>query len=499
MKRKVLSMLMAGCLVVGSSSMTLAAEKKCYNPTPKCTNEDCIVHAHSSVTKVLRCKKHHRHNARCYTIKVKKLTALEKAEKVLLARMNVNRALKDMSYLSEKIGPRVSTTNEEYQSAQYIQKQFRKMGYRATIQPFDVMGSATSEVKNGDTVITSKAFKGSTATTGINAEVVYCGLGAAADFENVDVTGKIVLLKRGTVTFVEKVQNATNAGAAAVVMFNTGENAYAGSCNPNCVPAVGIGLSDGEALVAKLDAGEQVNLNVVVNEPEMLTSWNVVATQKPYDRRDKNNTNEIVCITAHHDSVALAPGANDNASGTVAMLEIARAMKGLDIDKEIRFIACGSEEVGLLGSKAYVASLTEDEKSRVVGSFNMDMVATAYSTAEKNCTELAVYTNSGEENAVTDAMSLAGKRLACLSTDEVEYNGDYDGPMGSSDHVPFEAAGMPASLFINVDPALKGNPRSAIEPYYHKPTDVMANVTKDRLERTIKLVGLAVYHTLNTK
>ena len=125
----------------------------------------------------------------------------------------------------------------------------------------------------------------------------------------------------------------------------------------------------------------------------------------------------------------------------------------------------------------------------------MDMVATAYAP----CTELAVYTNDGEENAVTDAMSLAGKRLACLSNDMVEYNGDFDGPMGSSDHVPFQRAGIASSLFINVDPAKKDVPRSAIEPYYHKPEDVMAHVSSDRLERTIKLVGLAVYDTLNVK
>lgn len=492
MKRKVLSILMAGCLVIGSSSMALAAEK----PYSKCTNDLCIVHPKPKTEKVLRCKKIHRHNAKCYKIIVNKSTKLETAEKLLLKKMNVNRALKDMSYLSKTIGPRVTGTNEEYQSAKYIQKQFRLMGYKANIESFQYQGSATGEVTEANTAFTTRVFRNSPTTAGITSEVVYCGLGSVDEFANVDVKGKIVLVQRGKLTYIEKVQNAIDAGAAAVVMYNTsGTSATSGQAVADGIPAVGITMADGEALVARINAGETITLSVVVNAPEMITSWNVVASQKPIDRKDKNNSNEIVYVTAHHDSVPLAPGANDNGSGTVAMLEIARAIKGLDIDKEVRFVACGSEEVGLLGSSAHVANLTEDEKSRIVGSFNADMVATAY----EPCSELAVYTNDGKENAVTDAMSLAGKKLACLSTDTVDYNGDYDGPMGSSDHVPFQNAGIAASLFINVDPAKKDNPRSAIEPYYHKPEDVMSNVSKARLERTIKLMGLAVYNTLNVE
>ncbi len=226
------------------------------------------------------------------------------------------------------------------------------------------------------------------------------------------------------------------------------------------------------------------------------TSWNVVATRKPTTTKnkvDKNDSDEIVHVTAHYDSVKNSPGANDNASGTAAMLEIAKSMNNIDIDKEVRFIACGAEEVGLRGSKAYVDSLTDDEVERSVGNFNLDMVATAY----EPCTELAVYTYNQGENVVTDAMKKAGEQLAHLSTDTVDYNGEYDAPMGSSDHVYFALRGIPSALFINVDPAKKLDPRSAIEPYYHKPEDNMSNLSEERLERTIKLVGLAVVDTLN--
>ena len=233
-----------------------------------------------------------------------------------------------------------------------------------------------------------------------------------------------------------------------------------------------------------------------IREGKEVTSWNVIATMKPGVKgikNDKNDTNKIIHLTAHYDSVLKAPGANDNASGVASMLEIAKSMNSMDIDKEVRFIACGSEEVGLKGSYAYVNSLTEDEINRSEGNFNLDMVATAY----EPCTELAVYTYNQGENVITDYMKKAGQKISYLSNDKVEYNGEYDGVMGSSDHVPFAQKGIPSALFINVDPAKKDNPRSAIEPYYHKPEDYTGNVSIDRLERSIKLVGLATLDALN--
>lgn len=296
---------------------------------------------------------------------------MEKLEKVFLNRVNENRAMNHIEVLSEDIGVRVSGTQEEYEAAKYIEKQFKSMGYKTEIQEFKFV--------------------------------------------------------RG---------------------------------------------------------GEEV------------TSWNVIATMKPGVKgikNDKEDTNKIVYLTAHYDSVPKAPGANDNASGVASMLEIAKSMTSMDIDKEVRFVACGSEEVGLKGSYAYVDSLTEDEINRSEGNFNLDMVATAY----EPCSELAVYTYNQGENVITDYMKKAGEKISYLSNNEVEYNGGYDGPMGSSDHVPFAEKGIPSALFINVDPEKKDNPRSAIEPYYHKPEDHTGNVSIDRLERTVKLVGLATLDALN--
>lgn len=413
-----------------------------------------------------------------------------------------SRAFNHIRYLADTIGPRIVGTNEEYQAAQYIKKQFDKLGYDSEIQEFSyASGKGTSSLKLGQEVINSSAFTGSKATDGeISSEIVYCNLGSEEDFAKVDVKGKIAFVERGTVSFVDKVTNAANSGAVALVMYNNTSGISTGSVGDVSVPAVGIERQAGLSLLEKLNKGESVKLSLEVGKSPSTTSWNVVAKQGARGN-DSENTDEIVYISAHLDSVAKAPGANDNASGVAAMIEIANAIKDLDTDREIRFIACGAEEVGLKGSAAYVKTLSKDELDRSIGNFNLDMVATNYEA----CSELAVYTNKGVKNVVTDAVKEAGKRLESNSTNFTSYDGNHevkkDGnlvSMGSSDHVSFDNVGIPSALFINGDPEKLHDPRSALEPYYHKPTDHTEHASQERLERTIKLIGSAIYETVDT-
>ncbi|MGU7939665.1 Fn3-like domain-containing protein [Streptococcus suis] len=83
-------------------------------------------------------------------------------------------------------------------------------------------------------------------------EYVYAGIGQASDFDGLDLTGKLALIKRGTITFSEKIANATAAGAVGVVIFNS----RPGEANVSmqlddiaiAIPSVFIPLEFGEAL-----------------------------------------------------------------------------------------------------------------------------------------------------------------------------------------------------------------------------------------------------------
>ncbi|CYV47283.1 subtilisiN-like serine protease [Streptococcus suis] len=83
-------------------------------------------------------------------------------------------------------------------------------------------------------------------------EYVYAGIGQASDFDGLDLTGKLALIKRGTITFSEKIANATAAGAVGVVIFNSrpGEANVSMQLDDTAIaiPSVFIPLEFGEAL-----------------------------------------------------------------------------------------------------------------------------------------------------------------------------------------------------------------------------------------------------------
>ncbi|AWL26032.1 S8 family serine peptidase [Streptococcus suis] len=85
-------------------------------------------------------------------------------------------------------------------------------------------------------------------------EYVYVGIGQASDFDGLDLTGKLALIKRGTITFSEKIANATAAGAVGVVIFNSrpGEANVSMQLDDTAIaiPSVFIPLEFGEALAA---------------------------------------------------------------------------------------------------------------------------------------------------------------------------------------------------------------------------------------------------------
>ena len=95
---------------------------------------------------------------------------------------------------------------------------------------------------------------------------------------------------------------------------------------------------------------------------------NVIATLP-----GKVNPELMYIISSHYDSVDRGPGADDNTSGTTAMLEAARVMQGLELPFTVVFAAFTGEEAGLLGSREYVRRAVEDN-IKIVGALNNDML-----------------------------------------------------------------------------------------------------------------------------
>src|SRR5690606_22245366 len=103
------------------------------------------------------------------------------------------------------------------------------------------------------------------------------------------------------------------------------------------------------------------------------SSVNVVAES------DRAPGNEVVMVGGHLDSVFTGPGINDNGSGVAAILELAEwlADQEGELEVDVRFGFWGAEELGLIGSSAYVRGLDDDEIDDVLAYVNLDMIGSS--------------------------------------------------------------------------------------------------------------------------
>lgn len=370
------------------------------------------------------------------------------------------------------MGPRVTGTSAEEAAVNLIKERLEGYGYEVSLQDVALPDVKSGSLTIGDDDIEIKITGGAGVTSpeGVTAELFNAKFGKEEDFTE-DVVGKIALISRGDgITFQDKVDRAAAAGAVGVIIYNNIENAVLSFSANAQIPAGGISQEAGLALLGRI--GEEVTLTAVIESAP--TSSNIIATKSPANGK---NDAEIVYVSAHIDSVPGSPGANDNATGTAAALELARVLKDYSFDKEIRFVFVGAEEIGLVGSNYYVSTLSEEELSRSIANFNMDMAATAWEEAT------AIYTNTldGKSNLVTET---ANRVAAIIGTPSQLVLFE----RGASDHVGFHNVGIPAANFIRREPGTH-----KLEPYYHTPQDTIQYVSVERLKEMIDLVGASVY------
>ncbi|WP_309520690.1 M28 family peptidase [Peribacillus frigoritolerans] len=392
----------------------------------------------------------------------------------VIKKISADNMYNTIAFLSEQ--PRAAGTEGELLAVKYIESQFKSLGFETKVQPFPIYDTVQNvKVKIGDSDLggTPRAISGSISGK-VTAELVNVGK-AKPEEVGENVSGKIALVERGDITFVEKVQNVLNKGAVGVLMYNnspSGNNFGQVSAGQN-IPAVAITQAQGLELVEQLKT-KQITSTLEVGKAERIekTSYNVIASLNPKANKDNG---QIVTVGAHHDSVPGGPGANDDASGVSAVLELARILAKTPIDTEIRFLTFGSEERGLVGSSFYADSLPKEDVDRMVAHFQMDMIGGRDAGEDNSAGGLIMYTIDGMKNLVTDLGSSAGARTMDVA---IPY-----GQLGRSDHQPFHELGIPSALFIH----------SPVEPWYHQPTDTLDKISKEKLQQAAEIVGASVY------
>ena len=189
-------------------------------------------------------------------------------------------ALTVLRALTVEIGPRARGTEGELAAADYLTATFESLGYEVERQAFTLPFESISlvEVVVDGTVLTASAFGG---TVGGEVEarlVVVPGLGSAADFAQVDVTGAVALVERGILFFQEKADNAAAAGAVGIMIFNNDPGPFSGSlADGSTIPAVSLTQATGQALVGQVGQGEVVAAIRIEGGRRPATSENIIA------------------------------------------------------------------------------------------------------------------------------------------------------------------------------------------------------------------------------
>jgi hypothetical protein len=175
-------------------------------------------------------------------------------------------------------------------------------------------------------------------------------------------------------------------------------------------------------------------------------------------------------ITAHYDSVShegAAPGAEDNASGVAALLEIARLLAGEPLATEVVLVALAAEEEGLWGSRHLAERVARGERATPQAAINLDMVG---------------YDPRGLRRIVLDTVPL-GRALAARVGSAAQRYTDIDASAslfstGLSDHAAFLTVGVPALTVFS----------SATDdyPYYHSAADLPRHVDAQQVARVAR-------------
>ena len=186
----------------------------------------------------------------------------------------------------------------------------------------------------------------------------------------------------------------------------------------------------------------------------------------------------IYMICGHLDSTSpqhdtVAPGAEDNGSGSVGVLEAARLLAPLSSDATIYFVCFTAEEQGMIGSD-HLATIAQQQGWDLRGVLNMDMVG--YDTPGDPALWIEGFHGNPRSIALMDLI----EATANTYTDMQVYR--YPGEGWGSDHESFNAHGFPAMLAIDYN--------WESYPCYHQTCDVITNIVPNQFRRMVLTITL---------
>jgi len=381
------------------------------------------------------------------------------------------KAFKHIEKLAVEIGPRQGGYDEDRLAADYIESEFKKLGLKTWRQEFEIKTGRTTaqrleilEPYTETVECEAMSMIGETGPDGVEGELIRIET-TDEEYLSPEIAGKIVVtnaVKRKNLELIAKLKplgfiiiERTPRVPTKHFWGNFPRGKEYGS-----FPSVRVSFEDGLRLLKK---GANRARIVVEAERDTKNTQNVIAELQGSTRPD-----EIVVVGGHYDSVPGVRGASDNAGGTAMTMELARVFREKGSKRTLRFVAWGSEEMGLDGSNLYAKKLKEADKEER----EKDDDAETELGRHRLCVNLDVHGAMIGTNAamvlgnpmLTNSVKLLSKETGTVF--EVK-EGVY-----SSDGTPLSAVGIPSVSFSR---------RSGIDVMMHSVEDIIEYLSPDAL------------------
>lgn len=324
------------------------------------------------------------------------------------------------------------------------------------------------------------------------------------DYASIEVKDKIVIVFRGAPDFIEnanqfasvrrKAQTALEKGAVGLIVVNLPDNnrllPLQGGGRGGMLPALNITKEAGDKIFAtvnttvatvaekiksnKKPVSASLDINIKMTsevKPRKGNARNVIGFLPGSDPKLKE---EVIVIGAHYDHLgygevgSLAPdsggihyGADDNASGTAGLMELARlfSLERKGLKRSLLFIAFSGEEEGLVGAGFFTRNPTVP-MDKITAMINMDMIG----RLKDNNLQIGGINSSPDWQAIIDKVNTDGFKVS-----EERTGG------GSSDHAVFFARGIPILFFF-----------TGLHEDYHRPTDTPDKINYEGQARIVQ-------------
>lgn len=400
---------------------------------------------------------------------------------------------------------RVTGTDEEKRSAEMLKAVCDEAGVDCVIEEFEIKTPTITEVSFAITKPEYKEFHcigvaatGCTPDEGIVAPFIYLDGGLPNAIPN--ARGKIALISGRVMP--DMMKQLKEAGVLGVVQIHGSfydapelvkELRPRGARGEDVIPSVVLHVTDAEALVNARP--EEVKMIVKGDKDAVSTSRNVVATIEGSDEVLKN---EILLFSAHYDSVPYSPGAWDNMTGSITIMELMYHYLENKPKRTVKFVWCGAEEIGGRGSGAYCEA-HKDQLKDIIYNINFDMTGVTLGYEHFCCSasdqifhftttlaklenywvdaKIGMYSSDSSEFALCDVPSCTFARLA--SNGGKTFHNRYD----TMDHLDPDSFMITLNFVVKYADIIVNAPVNIVDRQFSKELEPQLKMWKERAKK----------------